>query len=166
MITLIAAVDKNKALGCSRNAPWSSVADLEFFFRETTGGLLIMDRDTYDRYPSSDFFYNRKVVVIDPENEVRRTKSTHSVVSLMDALKHAWWSQRSRVYIVGSAELYARALPMAHRILLSESNVVNLTPDDYFPEIDDDIWEVNTAWLLECTTVPTVKEYLKKPAAS
>jgi dihydrofolate reductase len=165
MLTLIAATDRNNAMGCSRNAPWSSVADLEFFFRETTGGLLIMDRDTYEKYPSSDFFFNRKILVVDPDNSlVTRYKQTHSVQTLKDAVRSAWLTCRPRVYVIGSSEIYAQALPFANRILLSEASVPVIEPTEFFPDFDDQLdWGLVNTWLLECPNVPQIKEYFRKP---
>jgi dihydrofolate reductase len=48
MITLIAAVAKNGAIGRNGEIPWHIKGELAFFKRETLGGAVIMGRRTWE----------------------------------------------------------------------------------------------------------------------
>ena len=51
MLTLIAARDRNGAIGKNNTIPWHAPEDLAFFQRETTGGAVIMGRRTWESLP-------------------------------------------------------------------------------------------------------------------
>ncbi|CAN0153304.1 unnamed protein product, partial [Chrysoparadoxa australica] len=51
MITLIAAHDRNRAIGKDGDIPWHLPEDLAMFKRETLGGALIMGRRTWESLP-------------------------------------------------------------------------------------------------------------------
>lgn len=137
MITLIVARAVNGAIGKGNTIPWHAPEDLAFFRRETLGGAIIMGRNTWDSLPVRPLKSRDNLVVsttMEPADWV--LPSFEAAVARAGALGHR------RIYAIGGASIYRAALPLAHRLLITE---VDLTIDDadvFFPAIDQDEWAV------------------------
>ena len=51
MLSLVVARARNGAIGQAGTIPWHAPEDLAFFQRETTGGAVIMGRNTWESLP-------------------------------------------------------------------------------------------------------------------
>ena len=48
MVSLIAAIDENRAIGFDNKLPWHLPDDLKFFKASTQGGVVVMGRKTFE----------------------------------------------------------------------------------------------------------------------
>ena len=51
MVTIIAAMDRNRLIGVDNGLPWRLSADLQNFKKLTSGNAIIMGRKTWESLP-------------------------------------------------------------------------------------------------------------------
>ncbi len=130
--TLVAAVARNGVIGRDGGIPWHLPEDMARFRVLTLGRTVVMGRRTWDSLP--DRFRplpgRRNVVVTRQEGWA--AKGAESAASLEDALALAGDEE---VAVIGGAELYAAALPLADALELTELDV-DVEGDVRFPGWD------------------------------
>ena len=138
-VTLVAAMGRNRVIGLDGDMPWHFSEDLAHFKRTTMGGTMVMGRKTFDSIGRP--LPGRRTIVI-----TRNTGWAHDGVevvhSLGEALELAANSEPQHaagVFVVGGGDVYAQALPIADRLVLTE---IDDAPegDTYFPEWSRDDW--------------------------
>ena len=135
MITIIAAINKNRGLGFENKL----FNDLKRFKALTTGHTIIMGRKTFESLPKGALPNRRNIVLSKGAHDFPGTECFHS---LEEALAHC--AEEEDVYIIGGASLYAEALSIADRLCLTEIEDADKEADVFFPEVDKKIWkEVN-----------------------
>jgi dihydrofolate reductase len=134
-ISLIAAVSENGVIGAQNRLPWHLPDDLRHFRAITTGHTVITGRRNYDSIGKP--LPNRRNIVITHQRgyEAPGCLVAHS---LEEALALA--SGESEVFVIGGAQLYAQALPLAARLYLTEVHAT-VTGDTYFPTLERDNWQ-------------------------
>jgi len=133
-VTLIAAVGRNGVIGADNDMPWHLPEDFAFFKRTTMGHPMVMGRKTFDSI--GRVLPGRRTIVV-----TRQADWSHSEVetahSLSEALSLA--GPADEVFVWGGGQVYAEAMPWAHRLLITE---VDQSPDGdvRFPPIDPAQW--------------------------
>ncbi len=157
MLTLIAAYDRNKAIGRDGGIPWRAPEDLAYFQRETLGGVLIMGRRTWDSLPVRPLKSRTNIVVSS------NLKAAELVVSSpRDALALAASLGSHRVYGIGGASIYQDLLARADRLLLTTVDLIVTDADTYFPEFDQSLWKQSVPYILRADDPRcSVVEYLR-----
>lgn len=132
-VTLVAAVGRDGVIGRDGGLPWEPTGDLVHFKRVTMGHTLFMGRRTYDSIGRP--LPGRTTVVITRQPRwraegVRTAGSLGEAFTLVDG---------DEVFVVGGGEVYAQAMQVADRLLITE---VHQAPegDTYFPDIDPSGW--------------------------
>ena len=135
MITIIAAIANNNALGLNNKLIWHLPEDLKRFKRVTTGHHVIMGRKTFESLGKP--LPNRTTIII-TRNKNYKANNCIIVNSLDEALEKA--KQDKNPYILGGAEIYKLAMPIANKLDLT---IVHheFEADAFFPEIDTSIWK-------------------------
>ena len=137
MITIIAAVARNGAIGAGGRIPWSAPEDLRFFKETTMGHAVVMGRKTWGSIPEKNRPLSGRTnavvsrgprTTLDPE--VWLTISEDAPIER--ALAHVA-HLFGDVFIIGGAQVYAEALPLADRLLITEVDVEVLEADAFFP---------------------------------
>lgn len=135
IISLIAAIDRNHAIGKDGVMPWHLPADLKFFKRITMDKPVIMGRKTFDAIGKP--LPGRLNIVV-----TRDTSWQHDGVyvahSMEDALRAA--AEYEEVMIIGGANLYGQMLPDADRLYLTEIDA-EFEADTFFPALDNAQWQ-------------------------
>lgn len=140
-MNLIAAVDKNWAIGKKGNLLVNIPADQELFRRETMGKVIVMGRKTFESLPGGQPLYGRTNVVLthDPDYKPKGTTVFHSLEETMTFLSQ--FSAKD-VYIIGGAEIYEQFLPYCDA---ADITYIDYTyeADTWFPNLDrDPEWEI------------------------
>ncbi|MFD1696524.1 dihydrofolate reductase [Roseibium aestuarii] len=140
-IVLIAAVARNGVIGAQGDMPWRLPSDLRHFKRETMGCPMIMGRKTFQSLPGllpgrPHLIVSRDPAFLPEGAEVLR--SLEDAVARGEVLVRE--SGAAALMIVGGGQIYSQALPLAHRIVLTE---VEADPigDTVFPKLDPALWE-------------------------
>jgi len=127
-LTLVAAMGRNRVIGLDGDMPWHFSEDLKHFKRTTMGGVMIMGRKTFDAIGRP--LPGRRSIVITRSGDWSR-EGVEVAHSLDEALALA--GGEAPVFVVGGGEIYAQALPLATRLVVTE---IDDAPDGdtYFPE--------------------------------
>ena len=130
IVSLIAAVGRNRALGTNGGMPWRLSSDLKRFRALTMGKPLIMGRKTFDSIGKP--LPGRETIVVTRDSSwtwegVRVARSLDEALALV--------SDAPEVMIGGGGEIFRLAWDLADRIYLTE---VDLAPqaDVLFPVVD------------------------------
>jgi dihydrofolate reductase len=132
-IGVIAAVARNGVIGRDNGLVFSDPADQRHFRQATMGCPVIMGRKTWDSLPERYRPLPGRRNVVLSHNPALQLPGAERVASLSEAL--ALVSNAPRVWVIGGAQLYAQALPLAHTLLLTEVDA-DLNGDTYFPPFD------------------------------
>ncbi len=138
MITIIAAIAENGALGKDNQLIWHLPADLKRFKKVTLGHHIIMGRKTFESLGKP--LPNRTTIII-TRNKNYTQKNCIVVNSLNDAIEAA--KEDPNPYILGGAEIYKQAMKIANKLDLTLVHH-NFEADAFFPEIDLNIWQETT----------------------
>jgi len=145
ILSIIVAVSENGGIGLGGRIPWRISTDLQLFKQTTMGHHLIVGRKTYESIGRP--LPGRSMVVVTRQWGYQAPGAT-VVRSLQEALDFARGEDESEAFIGGGAEIYALALPHAHRMYTSRVHVV-VEADTYFPAFDESEWV-----LIESTDYP------------
>ncbi len=144
-ITLIAAVARNGVIGLDGGMPWHLPDELAHFKATTMGHALIMGRRTFESIGRA--LPGRRTIVVTRDRQWQHA-DVECAHSFPDAVSLA--GPADEVFVAGGAQIYAEALPYAHRLLITE---VDAEPegDTWFPEWPRDQWveetrEVHDGW--------------------
>ncbi len=134
-IALVVAVAENGVIGQGGGLPWRLKSDLQHFRRVTMGGPVVMGRKTYlsigrplpgrtTIVASRNPCFAAAGVVVAPD------LARALAVARADALRRGWAS----IAVVGGAGIFAEAMPLANRLVLTR---VHLSPqgDTFMPPI-------------------------------
>jgi dihydrofolate reductase len=133
-VTVIAARARNGAIGRDNALPWRLPEDLQHFKATTLGHPVVMGRRTFESIGRA--LPGRRTLVVTGDPAWRR-EGCERVASLAEALARC--AGDPEVFVAGGARLYAAALPLADRLILTE---VDLAPpaDTFFPPFDPAAW--------------------------
>ena len=140
-MNLIAAVDKNWAIGLNNKLLVSIPEDMKFFRKTTTGKVVVMGRKTLESFPNGLPLKNRVNIVLtsDKNYKVKDAIIVHSMDELLEELKNY---NSEDIYEIGGESIYSQALPFADRLYLTIVDDEPEAADTFFPEINPDEWEV------------------------
>ncbi len=134
-LSIIAAMAKNRAIGINNTLPWRCPEDLKHFKALTMGHHMIMGRKTFDSIGKP---LPGRTTVIVTRNQSLRAEGCVVAHSLEEAI--AACSTDEEAFVVGGAELYAQALPLANTLYLTEIRQ-DVPGDAFFPDFDKGAWE-------------------------
>ncbi|MGN1255588.1 MAG: dihydrofolate reductase [Bacteroidaceae bacterium] len=137
MISLIAAVARNGAIGHDNKLLYWLPNDLKRFKALTTGHTIVMGRKTFESFPKGAL-PNRRNVVLSRQSVSFPGAEVFS--SLEAAL--ASCSSDEEVFIIGGETLYRQSIAMAHRLYLTHVDDVPTQADAFFPEVNLQEWQV------------------------
>ncbi|MVM28921.1 dihydrofolate reductase [Spirosoma sp. HMF4905] len=138
-ISLISAVAENGVIGLNNDMPWHLPDDFAFFKRKTSHHPIIMGRKSLEALGKP--LPNRTNIVI-TRNPDFTADGVTVVHTLTDAVAKAKESERrtEEIFVIGGAEIYTMALPIATTLYLTEIHQA-YEGDTYFPAFDKNEWQ-------------------------
>ena len=136
-ISLIACIAQNGAIGFHNHLLYPIRQDMQRFKTLTTGHTVIMGRRTFESLPKGALPNRRNIVL---SRTVSAFPGAECFASLVEALAHC--QEDEEVFIIGGASVYAEALPLAHRLYLTEVDATAEQADVWFPEYCRDDWRL------------------------
>jgi len=134
-IAIIVAMARNRTIGINNSLPWRCPADLKHFKALTMGHHMIMGRKTFESIGKP--LPGRTTVVVTRNPDLQIPGCTMAA-SLPEAL--AACAGDPQIFIVGGAEIYAQALPLADTLYITEiKNTVE--GDAHFPDFGPETWQ-------------------------
>ena len=137
MLSLIAAVARNGVIGRDNQLLWHLPGDMRHFRETTRGKPVIMGRKTWESLPEKFRPLPGRLNVVVSRTPDYAAPGAVLAGSLEDALGKA--GEDDEVFVIGGAELYCQALPLAERLYLTEISA-DFDGDTRFPEIPPDEW--------------------------
>ena len=134
MISIIVAVASNGVIGDKNSLLWHIREDMVHFRTTTSGHPVIMGRKTYDSIGRPLPKRTNVVITRDTNLVIEGCTVVHSLeeaVSMFDSAEE--------VFVIGGAQIYAQALPLAERIYLTVVGK-EYDGDTSFPDIDYAEW--------------------------
>lgn len=146
MITIIAALADNMAIGRRGDLLWHLPEDLRHFKKLTLEGTVIMGRKTWESLPRRPL--PKRVNIVISHDPDYKAQGAHVCTSLPEAIEtaNALRPQDSpgdaAIFIIGGGQLYALALPLADSLEITRIHAAADDADTFFPEIDPAEWEI------------------------
>lgn len=133
MVSIIVAIAENGVIGDKNALLWNIKEDMRRFRTTTMGHPVIMGRKTYESI-GRPLPKRTNVVITRGDSEFEGCLVAHSIE---EAVK--MFSPDEEVFIIGGAQIYKQALPLADKLYLT---VVHRSydGDTSFPEIDYSEW--------------------------
>lgn len=135
MISLIAAMARNRVIGAGGKMPWHLPEDLKSFKKITNGHPVIMGRKTFDSIGKP--LPGRTNFVVTRDQSLR-LDGCRVASSLDEALARAGAVDvpgHEEVCVIGGGEIYRQALPSADRLYLTVIDR-DFEGDAFFPDFD------------------------------
>lgn len=139
-LCVIVAAAQNGVIGRDNALPWHISADLQHFKRITLGKPVIMGRKTFDSIGRPLPGRANIVISRNPEYTVegaRVVATLEEAVSL--ARDIALIDGVQEIMVIGGADIYRLAIPMARRLYLTEVHA-DVAGDARLPEVDWTQW--------------------------
>lgn len=138
MITIIAAVAKNNALGKNNDLLWHLPNDFKRFKELTSGHYIIMGRKTFESFPKP--LPNRTHVVISRQKNYA-PEGCIVVDSLENGIKTC--PKNEDLFIIGGGEIYKQSINIVDKLDITRVHE-NFEAEVFFPEIDMNIWKLES----------------------
>ena len=140
-MNLIAAVDKNWAIGLNNKLLVSITEDMKFFRKTTTGKVVVMGRKTLESFPNGLPLKNRVNIVLTSEKnyKVKDAIIVHSMDELLEELKNY---NSEDIYVIGGESIYRQMVDMCDVAHITKIDYA-YEADSYFPNLDEkEDWEI------------------------
>lgn len=158
-MNLIAAVDKNWAIGYKNELLVRIPEDQKWFRETTTGKAVIMGRKTLESFPNKSPLKNRLNVVItsDMNYSVPGAVVVHSIDEAVEAVRNY---ADDDVYVIGGESIYRQMLPLCSTAHITKVDYA-YQADAHFPDLDkEEGWKI-TETSDERTYFDIIYEFVK-----
>jgi dihydrofolate reductase len=119
-INLIFARAANGVIGANGTMPWHLPEDLAHFKQTTGGAPVVMGRKTWDSLPPRFRPLPGRWNIVITRQDDWKAEGAQRAASLQDALSLCEESQVPEVWIIGGAQIYAEAEPLARHAVVTE----------------------------------------------
>ena len=139
---LIAAVDKNWAIGYKNQLLVSIPSDMKQFRQKTTGHIMVMGRKTLESFPGGLPLKNRRNIVLTSNRnyQVKDAVIVHSEEELKEELKKY---DTDEIFVIGGESIYRMLEPLCDEAFITKIDH-SYQADSHFPNLDAD-----PSWVLK-----------------
>ena len=130
MLTLIVAVDRNRAIGRGGDLPWRQSSDLKHFKQKTMDSVVVMGRATFDSIGKP--LPGRRNIVL-----TRNSDWEHDGVEIMSFQEILKLGEVEDIFVIGGGQIYELFLPYVQYIELTIIDTEVDGADTWFPGIDE-----------------------------
>lgn len=131
-VHLIYARAANGVIGKDNTIPWHIPEDMAHFKQLTLGCPVVMGRKTWDSLPARFRPLPGRTNIVVTRQSDWKAEGAVRAASLQDALQQAPAGQT--VWVIGGAQIYAEALPLADRLEVTEIDQ-DFVGDAYAPAL-------------------------------
>lgn len=149
---MIACIDEDRGLGKDNELIYHTKEDMAYFKQATTGGIVIMGRNTYTSIPEKYRPLPNRINYVlshNPPEIVEPRLAEQAIPDLYirndlgtiirEAKALAVLKGLPQIFIIGGAELYYMAMSHADMLILTEVAAVS-EADVFFPLYPDNVW--------------------------
>jgi dihydrofolate reductase len=138
-INLIFARAANGVIGANGTMPWHLPEDLAHFKRTTGAAPVVMGRKTWDSLPPRFRPLPGRWNIVITRQDDWKAEGAQRVGSLQEALSLCEESQVPEVWIIGGAQIYAEAEPLAQYAVVTEL-ARDYEGDAHAPQLSSSEW--------------------------
>ena len=135
-IYLLAAVARNRIIGCDNKMPWHLPEDLKHFKQLTLGHIVIMGRKTYESIGKP---LPERINIVITRQPMFSAANTIVVTSIEAALQACTPYPDKKRFVIGGSEIYQQTLAISQRLYLTEIQK-DFVGNRYFPVFDRNEW--------------------------
>ncbi|GGY78422.1 dihydrofolate reductase [Cellvibrio zantedeschiae] len=144
-LSLIVATANNNAIGRNNELPWHLPQDLKYFKSVTLGKPVIMGRKTFESIGKP--LPGRTNIVVTRQKDwkfagVLVAKSVEEALEIGQQFRNEQDSLAEEIMVIGGAEIYRHALPIADRVYLTRIDANVDGADAHFPELSANQWKL------------------------
>lgn len=151
-ISLIAAIDLNRAIGYKNKLLFHIEDDMKRFKALTTGHTIIMGRRTYESLPNGSLPMRHNIIV---STTLKNATAAEVCTSVDEALSRC--RSDEEVFVIGGETIYKQTIGMANKLYLTIVDQRAADADAWFPAFDT--WHLEEAKQYDGYTFAT---YTKK----
>ena len=140
MISIIAAIDQNNAIGLNNSLLCHLPNDLIYFKRLTSGHSVIMGWRTFESLPVKPLPNRKNIVLCDFETEL--PEGCILVSSIEEALQQC--NKSDECFVIGGAMVYRQMMPLAQMLYITRVHHA-FKADTWFPEIKSSQWQLQSS---------------------
>lgn len=140
MISLLFAMDSNRVIGYKNDLPWHLPKDFRFFKEKTLSQTTIMGRKTFDSLNGP--LPNRENIVI-TSNPAYQPEGVRVIDSIDVIIEWNQEAPEKEFFVIGGGHIFEQILPYADRMYMTLIEET-FPGDTYFPEFDENEWEVSS----------------------
>ena len=129
-IILVAAIDRNNAIGKEGKLCWSLPEDLKRFKELTLGKTVLMGRKTYESIGRA--LPGRRNLVLSTNPKWKAPDA-----EVYSTFESAIASCEGEVWVIGGSKVYERALPLAKSLEVTHVDIIIEGADAWFPVINE-----------------------------
>jgi dihydrofolate reductase len=137
-INLIWAQAHHRVIGKDGHMPWHLPEDLAHFKRTTLGYPVIMGRKTWDslpvRFRPLPGRVNVVISSVAATREMLKKNGAQPSQNLREALSFCEQQGAPQVWVIGGAQIYTQALPLARQVVVTEIDA-QYEGDAFAPEL-------------------------------
>ena len=143
IISIIAAMDRNRLIGNNNELPWHLPADLAHFKKITLNKPILMGRKTYESIGRP--LPGRQNIVLTRKADLE-IEGVTVVTSLEAAIEIC--EGIDEVMVIGGGTIYELVIPQAQRMYLSYVDG-EFEGDAWFPDFDESQWDISESIVQE-----------------
>ena len=136
MLTLIAAIGKNREIGYKNKIPWKISEDILHFKAYTTGKVVVMGGNTF--LSIGKILPGRKCIVLSKSETGHLAVHAKSINDIL-SIEHCY----PELVVIGGASVYNQTIELAHKLVITHVDS-EFKADVFFPKIDPLVWKINT----------------------
>lgn len=136
MISLIAAMAKNRVIGKSNQMPWHLPTDFKRFKQITLDHTVIMGRKTFESLKKPLVQRQNIVLSKNPEFQAAGCEVFTNLAAALDPLP-----KQIEHFIIGGEQIFKSSLASADKLYLSQIQT-DMDGDIYFPTLDFNLFEM------------------------
>jgi dihydrofolate reductase len=173
-IILIAAIDKNNAIGFENDLLWKNKEDMKHFKNCTEGHSVLMGKNTWNSLPEKFRPLPKRKNIIFSKTCAEYYNQVEGASQLLPNGQRAFEciSQLSEIkklncpsgklFVIGGAQLYKSTIDIADELIITHINENFEKVDTYFPKINSCLWKLDFSKSSDEKSVCLFNHYVKR----
>lgn len=149
-IILIAAVDRNWAIGKNNRLLYRIPTDMQFFKQQTMGNIVVYGRKTLESFPGGRILSGRDNIIL--TRKAITCEDAHMYVAhCIDDVVHVInsFDDERPAFVCGGASVYKQFVHIADEAYITKIAAETSDADAYFPNLDKlPEWKKKTPFLI------------------
>ena len=145
IISMIAAIGKNRELGKGDKLLWEIPEDMQYFRTTTRGHANIMGRKTFESILGylGKPLPGRTSIIVTRDEDYKAPEGCFAFDSIEKAIEFAKTIEKEEIFVIGGAQIYALGLPYADVLHLTLVDKAFPEADAFFPDYSEFSHEIS-----------------------